>query len=333
MTYSFIIANRQGLAYDFASSVESVEHATERAGAAGRLEFTLWKTAEASFHEGDAVQFYADGERVFAGTVFKKSRTGEGQVTATCYDRLRYLKASASYDFDGYSADGVVRRIAADLGLPLGEIEETGYPLPGFRREDKGCLDIISYAVDLTAVALGEAFVFLDDGDGLSLRRATSLAHSEVLGERSRIGGYAYETSIDGETYNSIKLVRPNEATGGADAYVMEDVSTQGLWGTLRLYEKVDENMNDAQILDRLKRYMAYYNRPTRKLSLEGAIGVIGMNAGHMALIDLPDMGDVGFTGAALIDKATHAFGDGLHTMDLEMEVILPDEGGDGSWS
>ena len=57
------------------------------------------------------------------------------------------------------------------------------------------------------------------DGGALSLREAGSMIAEGVVGTGSLLTDYTYKTDIDAQTYNSIKLSRPNEETGRADVF------------------------------------------------------------------------------------------------------------------
>lgn len=71
------------------------------------------------------------------------------------------------------------------------------------------------------------------------------------VGDRSIATGYTYESEIDSETYNKIKLVRDNKTTGKRDVYIFQDSNNMTFWGVLQDYETVQEGMNEAQIKER----------------------------------------------------------------------------------
>lgn len=78
--------------------------------------------------EGATVRFSVDGERQFFGWVFTVSRDRWGVTQVTCYDRLRYLKAAASYAFYAQEAGDIISQIAEDMQLP-----PVRWPPPGIR--------------------------------------------------------------------------------------------------------------------------------------------------------------------------------------------------------
>ena len=85
-------------------------------------------------------------------------------------------------------------------------------------------------------------------GNGLALQRPEDMISPVVIGERSLLTEYEYKTDIDEQTYNSVKLARPNEDTGRWEVVIAEDSANIGQWGLLQLYQTVDEDVNDAQM-------------------------------------------------------------------------------------
>ena len=315
-----IAAKDSGKIWDAATLSQSVDYTTNRTGTPGQLKFTLINQEGISFDVGDVVRLSVDGQLIFYGWIFTISRDRWGVTDITCYDRLRYLKANASYAFYGETAGAIIRQIAEDFNLPLGTIEDTGYALPSLVMEDKTCLDIISEAIQQTLLNAGKIYVFFYDGNGLSLREAGNMKSPVVIGEKSLLTDYTYQRDIDQQTYNSIKLVQPNEETGRAEVYQVEDSETIGKWGLLRLYQKVDEALNPAQITEQAKQSLSYYNRPLNTLKLS-SLGVLGLRAGMMLLVNIPGV-ESAEKKYVLLEKVSHTFENDTHTMDIEtMEI------------
>ncbi|HIV19477.1 MAG TPA: hypothetical protein IAC82_09285 [Candidatus Merdivicinus intestinigallinarum] len=315
-----IAAKDSGKIWDVATLSQSVDYTTNRTGTPGQAKFSLINQEGISFDVGDVVRFSVDGQLIFYGWIFTISRDRWGVTDITCYDRLRYLKANASYAFYGETAGAIIRQIAEDFNLPLGTIEDTGYALPSLVMEDKTCLDIISEAIQQTLLNTGKIYVFFDDGNGLSLREAGNMKSPVVIGEKSLLTDYTYQRDIDQQTYNSIKLVQPNEETGRAEVYQVEDSETIGKWGLLRLYQKVDEALNPAQITEQAKQSLSYYNRPLNTLKLS-SLGVLGLRAGMMLLVNIPGV-ESAEKKYVLLEKVSHTFENDTHTMDIEtMEI------------
>ena len=52
------------------------------------------------------------------------------------------------------------------------------------------------------------------------------------------------------------------------------------------------------------------------------ALGVLGLNAGQMVLMQVKGLGDIDLDQWMLIEKATHTFRNSDHTMTLELYSI-----------
>lgn len=316
-----MIATHQNQIYEVSNSIQEVTYTTDRTGSPGKLEFTILKTGNISFFEGDVVRFSVDGELVFYGWIFTKSKDRWGVITVTCYDRLRYLKASASYAFYGQTAGDIIKQIAADFKLDVSEIEDTGYKIPSLIEEEQTCLDIIADAIQQTLLNTGKIYICFDNGKGICLKEAANLKTDVVLGDGSLVTEYTYKTDIDEQTYNSVKLVQANEDTGKADVYIAQDSNNIKRWGLLQLYQKVDDNMNAAQIKSRAVTELKYYNRRMRTLSVE-SLGVPGLRAGSLVYMDIATLGDIHLKQYVLLEKVTHTFSNDTHTMSFDTMAI-----------
>lgn len=318
MRVQLLIYNpRKSQVWDVASLTESVSWETNRTGSPGTLKFTVMKAGDLDFLEGDNVTLTVDGQRQFYGWVFTKSKNRWGEIEVTCYDRLRYLKANASYAFYNLTAEQILQQIAADLQLDVSTLEPTGYTIPSLIEENQSCLDIVSAALEQVLLNTGNLFVLFDDGGGLSIRSPQSMVSGVLIGEKSCLTDYTYQTDIDAQTYNSVKLSVPNEATGRSDVYVAQDSYNIGRWGLLQLYQQVDGDVNAAQLKARAEATLNYYNRRMRTLKVS-SLGVPGLRAGQLVLMKVPDLGDIALDQYVLLDRVSHTWENGVHTMEFE---------------
>lgn len=322
MTTELLICNKQtGQIWECSNSVTTVSWDTERTGAPGKLTFTIIKSGDLSFLEGDIVRFSVDGQLQFYGWVFTKSKDRWGVIEVTCYDRLRYLKCNASYAFYAQTVGNIIQQIAGDLQLDVGTISDTGYAIPSLVEEDQSCLDIIESAVQQTLLNTGNIYVFYDDGNGLALQQPKDMISNVVIGDQSILTNYTYQTDIDSQTYNSVKLARPNEETGRADVVIAEDSANIARWGLLQLYQKVDGDVNTAQMQAQAESTLEYYNRRLRTLKIE-SLGVPGLRAGMMVLMNVAELGDISLDQYVLLEKVSHTWENGTHTMEFETMAI-----------
>lgn len=322
MKTELLIANkRSGKIWDVANSTQTASWTTNRTGSPGTFKFTMNKAGDVAFLEGDVVRFSVDGSLQFYGWVFTKKKNRWDEIEVTCYDRLRYLKANASYAFYDQKAGDIIKKIAEDFQLTTGSIADTGYSLPSFISEDETVLDIIGEVVQQTLLNTGKIYVFYDDGSGLALTEAKEMTSGVLIGDRSLLTEYEYKTDIDSQTYNSVKLARPNEETGRADVVIAQDSGNIGQWGLLQLYQTVDGDVNEAQMKAQASASLTYYNRRMRTLSVD-ALGVPGLRAGQMLLMKVAGLGDINLDQYVLLEKVSHTWENDTHTMRFETMAI-----------
>ena len=100
----------------------------ERKGSPGKLEFTVLKDEKLYFEEGAIVRMTSDSTNVFYGFVFKKSYDKDKNIKVTAYDQLRYLKNKDTYVYKNKTATELVKMIANDFNLNVGQMDDT-YPV------------------------------------------------------------------------------------------------------------------------------------------------------------------------------------------------------------
>jgi hypothetical protein len=156
-------------------------------------------------------------------------------------------KNKETYVFNGKRADEIMAQIAADFGLKIGTLENTGYMIPSMIEDGQTLFDIVLKALDYTLINTGKMFVLWDDFGSLKISDVEKSKLDLFVGDSSLATGFTYETDIDSETYNKIKLVQDNKTTGKRDVYIFQDSNNMKFWGVLQDYEVVDEKMNEAR--------------------------------------------------------------------------------------
>lgn len=321
--YSLLLQNRSsGKIYDLGTSCKEVTFSTKRTGQPAKLEFDVLKTDGLAFFEGDPVRLTVDGVPIFYGYVFTKEKDRWGSIKVTAYDQTRYLLAKQAYRFTGATAEQIIQRIAKAFNLNVGSLAATNYKIPYLDfGSGRSCLDIIQTALQQVTINTGKVFVFYDDFGALALKESGAWRSSVVVGSGSLVTDYTYKTDIDSDTYNQVKLVRPNSKTGKADVFEVKDSSNIAKWGLLQYYDQVDESANTAQIKSQAKTMLAYFNRVLRTLSIE-SLGVPGVRAGQMIFIDIPDLGDIALSKFVMLESVEHTFESDKHTMKLETRAL-----------
>lgn len=309
----------QTVIMDYSDAVSSVELTTNRLDSPAKLTFSTVEKNGIGISEGSSVEFAVNGQKLFKGYVFTAECNQDGENSYIAYDQLRYLKANASYTFEAMTLPQIISQIAADFGLTVGVLEDTGYAFPCLIKENEDCLNVIFAALAETIIQTGRIFNFYDNCGALTLTEARNMYTTTVLGDRSLITDYTYRRDIDSDTYNRVKLVRPNKETGRADTYLMEDTETIGKWGLLQYYDQVDENLNEAQIEQMCQAYLQYYNRVLQTLTID-ALGVPGIRAGMIIPVQIGVIRELSVLRLLLAEKVTHTFKGEDHTMTIEVK-------------
>ena len=304
---------------EYANVTQEAELTTERMDSASKLSFSCLEDSNIALPEGSMVELTVDGVKMFKGYVFTAERNRDGEVTYTAYDQLRYLKANASYTFENMTLGQIIQQIAADFQLTCGTLADTGYTFPCLIKENESCLDIIFDALSETIVQTGKIWVFYDNAGALTLTEAKDMYTQTLIGDGSLVTDYTYTRDIDSDTYNRIKLVRPNSNTGRTDVYMHEDTDHIAQWGLLQYYDEVDENLNEAQIDELCANYLTYYNRVLQTISID-ALGVPGIRAGMIIPVKISAVKDLATQRLLIAESVTHNFESDDHTMSIEVK-------------
>lgn len=290
-----------------------------RQGAPSKLTFTVLKDGVLNFQEGNPVTLRVNGQPVFAGFVFSKSRNDNVKIKVTAYDQIRYLKNKDTLSYANLTYAQLLKRVATDYHLKVGAVADTKYKIPA-RIEEGTLIDILQTASDLTVVNTGALFVLYDDFGKLTLKPLKDMILNVVVDEETA-GGYDYTSSIDKDTYDRIKLAIDNDETGQRETHVLNEPGNQAKWGVLQYYEKLDGDSSAALLTQRAKTLMKYYNKKHRTLTIKKAFGDPRVRGGSLLVVKL-GLGDISVQNYMCVEKVTHTWAAGVHTMDLNLSGI-----------
>ncbi|MCI8529033.1 MAG: hydrolase [Lachnospiraceae bacterium] len=298
---------------------EGIEWSTQRRSTPGQLTFKVIHDDTLVISEGSAVRMKADGDEIFFGFIFKQQRNKDGMISVTAYDQLRYLKNKDTKVFENKTAAQLIQMLAADYGLKVGTIEDTGYIIPSRVEENTSLFEMIENALDQTLTNTKEMYVMYDDFGRLTLKHLSSMAVGSqgaylVIDEETG-ENYDYSTSIDDETYNKIKLTYDNEDTGFREVYIAQDGTHMNQWGVLQYFDTISKGENGQAKADAL---LSLYNKKTQSLKITNAIGDNRVRAGSLVVIDLK-MGDASLRNFMLVEQCKHSYKEGEHWMDLTL--------------
>lgn len=285
-----------------------------RRGAAGKLEFTLPCPDDIPCAEGDAVRVDADGTPQFFGFVFTLRRSGSGGLSVTAYDQLRYLKNKDTVTEEGITASDLLKRLAADFRLNVGTVEDTGYPLETIVEENQTLLDMLQNALDETLRQTGRLYVLYDDCGKLTLKHINSMK-LDLLIDEDTAEDFTYESTIDSETYNQIKLSYPNDQAAKRELFVARNSENINRWGVLQYFEELSSPVGAGV---RAEALLKLYGSPARRLTLKGVLGDLRVRGGSAVAVSLR-LGGERVERFMVVERVTHTFGGGGHTMETEL--------------
>lgn len=286
----------------------------ERKGTPGKLEFTVVKGPGLNFAEGDPVKLTVNGTAMFYGFVFKKKRDKGGTIDVVAYDQLRYLKNKDTITEEGLKASDLLKRIATDFRLNLGTVEDTGYTLETIVEENQTLFDMIQSALDETLMNTKQLYVLYDDAGKLTLKNINTMKLNLLIDEETG-ENFSYESSIDEQTYNKIKLAYNDEKTGKRELFIAQDGAKMNQWGVLQYFEEVQIKTGVSAKADAL---LKLYDQKTRKLTIQNAFGDVRVRAGSAVVVAL-NLGDIVTNNYMVVNKVTHTFRGDEHMMELDL--------------
>lgn len=266
-----------------------------------------------NFLEGDTLLFRWNKEELFRGLLWKIGKNKSETDSILAYDSMLYLlNNSDSYVFTNKKASEIAKIICSDFGVPIGAIADTGYVIPSLICDNKSLYDIIMQALEITRKQTGENHYLFSSKGLIYLVKRVEQVRKWVIEDGVNLVDYNYESSIE-DTYTKIKLVAgEKEKTIIATA---ENGELQKRFGILQYYEKVTDNLSQAQLQERANQLKNEKGKIKRTFSIS-ALG-------------LPDV----ISGAAIyvvekrlkikrgyfVEEDSHSFKGKEHTMSLKL--------------
>lgn len=302
---------------------------TRKKNAASTFDFTVLNDEALRIEEGDVITVESDdlkpdgyNHNIFFGFVFRIATSKNGEVNITAYDQIRYLQNTDTLAYSNFKLNELIRMICSNNHMKCGpNIMDTGYIIPSRIEENQSYLDMILSAIELTIQNAGGQFVIWDDFGEIALHDINLLKIGLTINYQTA-EDFNFETSIDSETYNQIKLERENE-NGTKDVFIQKDLSKIYKWGQLQKFETLNKDENGDE---KAKSLLSLHNHPSRTWSVSGAFGDVRVRGGTSIHAQL-DMVNMGYkeNGKTVdywmeVESVTHNFNAGNHTMDLELK-------------
>jgi hypothetical protein len=281
---------------------------------AAKLAFTVVKEGALDFTEGNPVALRIGGVGVFYGFVFSKTRDKSGDIQVVAYDQMRYLKNKDTIMYKEKTAADLLRMIAGDFKLQLGEVENPPHVIKQRLEGDVTLLDAMQNALDDTLLVTGRMYALYDDFGKLALKNVENMK-LDIIIDAETAEKFNYTSSIDDQTYNQVKVTYENGETGKRDVYIVKDSTNINRWGVLQLTETVEDPALGKAKAEGL---LSLYNQKTRSLEIKGAFGDLRVRGGTIVPVRL-NLGDIILGSYMLVQRARHSFSGGFHTMDITL--------------
>ena len=303
--------------------LDNIKWTTVRVGSPAKLEFEVLKDDKLKIKNGSKVIAEYNGKCFFRGilTTYKYSKNGIMSVTA--YDPIFYLiRSKETYNFKNKSADEIIKGIACDYQISFGHIDVTGYRFETLLFDNKSLLDIMLESLEKSVYLSKKEnnfCLYYDPKDGLTLKSYGGLLTNFYIDE-SNYSDYSFESSIEKNSYNKIKVFYNEPKAGEAKKKIQcfeiaEDKTTQKDWGgILQLTLKADSR---EQALDVKDPILKLYDLPTKTFSLKNVQGNIDVRAGMFVMFKSLESNSAHYV---RIEEASHTIKTDIHLMDLRVK-------------
>lgn len=293
--------------------LEGVTWETERKGVPGKLSFKCLFDKNNIFEEGDLVTVRYKGNKIFYGFIFSMSRDKNNIISVVAYDQLKYLKNKDVFRYENKKASEVIKVLAEDFKLQVGDIEDTGFIIPKRLEDNVSLFDIILTALAITLQNTKKMYILYDDFGKLTLKDIEKMKLNILIDDRTS-ENFSYKSSIENSA-NQIKLVKSDEKAGKREIYIAKDSSNINKWGVLQHFDKLGEKENGEMKADAL---LKLYNRKFKTLIMKNVFGDTRVRAGSSVVVNL-DLGDTKVKNYMLVEKVKHIFKFQEHFMDLTL--------------
>lgn len=301
-----------------------------RKGSPGKMTFKCYRDSILKMGYGDTIDVTWNGKQFFHGYIFTKEKSEDDIWNVTAYDQMRYLLNKDTFQYVGKKASEVIKELAEDFELIVGELQDTEYVIPKHRDPNATILDMCQTALDITLVQTGKMYVLYDDCGKLTLQEISKL-HTDLYFDNETAADYRYTGTIDKDVANIIKLEMDTGQGGHKVVYAprsnkaYQKSATRKQWGVLQHYQNVNPKglTMGAQALANKLLHMK--NRVKRTFKLQNQAGDLSIRGGSIAYLNVnigeDDMEEKkeGQAYEVVVDSVTHKFSNNEHTMDMDL--------------
>lgn len=259
-------------------------------------------------------------DEIFRGIVVSEQRNGRGAIVYTCFDYAFYLnKSKEVYQFNKIPGKRAIETILDDFQIPLGNIASTITTVINKIYNGSVISTIIKDIIDATENEQGikyrmemrEGKLYIEKQDDLVIKATFKLAENiEPYDITSSISNPSKKRTIE-NMKNSIKIISEDKVVSE-----MKDESLINQYGLLQEVKSID-----AKDVAQARNIAGNILKELGKVFEENSVEMLGndmVRAGRIIEIEEPI---TGMSGQYLIKDVTHTLNNGIHRMQVGLEV------------
>lgn len=299
-------------------AVQSFSHNGSKEQASRTLQFECTKVdGKTDFPIGSVVIIYSAStdKEIMRYTITKKDKQRKSTSIKYTARDIRWWLTRSKVDkkYENMTASGIFKDLCNSLGIPAGEVTDTGEKFTVLHFIKKTPWDILITALTETRKRSGGKFVTRVDGGNLSLVNKVEQAKKWVIEEGVNLIDATYVESME-EMYTQVKVEGKN-SSGKTITAVRADPDMQQKYGIMQEYI----SQSDEVTQDELNKIAAQQLKDLAVLKKSGTVttfGIDGVYSGDaIYVIDK----ETGLVGGFYIEADEHDYSKGYHEMKLTL--------------
>lgn len=313
-----------GHTYDMTHLVESFTWSGSEDEAARKVELTYaYNPKDLGFYNhqielGDKVSITVDEHKIFEGRVFFRKRdTNAFTMSITAYDPMIYLAKSKVYlVFNQVKAIDAFRRISAEVEIPFTALPNLG-TVVNFVADGKSCTEVMKMLYDNIKADTKKEYMAVYLLDGIHLVEKGTLIDGFIASDSYNVINSSHSESIE-DIVNRVKTVNESGNVISTDSDA-ESIKRYGIFQDI--YKQQPKPKGNAVSNASMAKAKP---KGVKNDSSISAIGNIQCISGYSINVEEEQL-----KGKFYIKSDTHKFQGNVHTMDLTLEYMEEQGGGD----
>ncbi|WP_232696182.1 XkdQ/YqbQ family protein [Brevibacillus daliensis] len=301
--------------------VQSANWSGDITGPARKLDVSLVNTTDGRrkafpIELGKELRLYSDGKELFRGLSFTHQIDDRGNMSVTAYDDNIYLtKNQDTQIFRNMTASAIVKKLCGEFGVPVGQIDDTGYVIPKLVLRDKTLWDMMITALTVTQKQTGRRYFICSKEGKLHLLARKEQPVRWVLENGVNLLSASYSQSIE-DMRTQVKVIGGDEKKKQYVAVVKNEELIKR-FGIMQHLENADNDATKSQVEQLAKQLLKDLGTINDDASIE-ALGISEVYAGTGVYVQ-ESMTEI--IGGYYVSVDSHTFEGAKHTMSLTLSA------------